>query len=226
MGDRTGRLSALAVTTVALAAVVAVETAPGRTPPAPDFGPALPAPAAPAPPAAAAGPGRAHAADTPDAADTPEQAPAEQAAPRRVLVRAIGLDAPVRPVGVTPRGDMDVPSDPAEAGWYRFGPEPGSGQGSAVLVGHVDGDTGALGTFALLREVEPGDRVEVRRAGAEPVGYRVTARTTVAKEALPPDVFRRDGPPVLTLVTCAPPFVPDEGGYRSNMIVVAEPLGE
>lgn len=36
-----------------------------------------------------------------------------------------------------------------------------SAHGSAVLVGHVDGDTGALGEFAALYEVRPGDRVEV-----------------------------------------------------------------
>ncbi len=141
-----------------------------------------------------------------------------------MLVRAIGLDAPVLPVGVTRQGDMSVPSDPAVAGWYRHGPAPGGDRGSAVLAGHLDDAAGALGTFALLREAEPGDQVEVWREGAEPVRYRVTARTTVPDDALPPAVFRRDGPPVLTLITCAPPYAPGEGGYRANLVVVAEPV--
>jgi sortase (surface protein transpeptidase) len=88
----------------------------------------------------------------------------------------------------------------------------------------VDGATGGLGPFALLREVEPGDQAEVGRDGAEPLRYRVTARTTVPRQELPHAVFRPEGPPVLTLVTCAPPFVPGEGGYQANPIVVAEPL--
>jgi sortase (surface protein transpeptidase) len=119
---------------------------------------------------------------------------------------------------------MAIPADPAVAGWYRFGPAPGSSQGSSVLVGHVDSETGALGEFAALYDVEPGDRVEVRRAGGEPALYRVTARSTVPKDALPSTTFRRTGPPVLTLVTCAPPFIPEEGGYLANLIVTAEPL--
>ncbi|MER5893339.1 class F sortase [Streptomyces sp. NPDC001876] len=139
-------------------------------------------------------------------------------------MRAVGLDARVRPVGVTEDGALAVPSNPAVAGWYRFGPAPGGSRGSSVLVGHVDSDTGDLGEFAALYDVKPGDRVEVRRADAEPVRYRVTARATVPKDDLPSTTFRRDGSPVLTLVTCAPPFIPDEGGYQANLVVTAEPL--
>ncbi|MFB6556634.1 class F sortase [Streptomyces sp. NPDC056405] len=138
----------------------------------------------------------------------------------------MGLDARVRPVGVTERGDMTIPDDPAVAGWYRYGPVPGSPQGSAVLVGHVDSETGALGEFAALYEIRRGDRVEVRRAEAAPVAYRVVSRATVPKDELPPSVFRRTGDPVLTLITCAPPFDPEAGGYRANLVVTAEPVRE
>ncbi|MFJ7339280.1 class F sortase [Streptomyces sp. NPDC101110] len=150
----------------------------------------------------------------------PRQAPP----PRRVLLPDVGVDARVTPVGVTDRGDMTVPGDPSVAGWYRYGPAPGSASGSAVLVGHVDSDTGAIGELAGLYDVRRGDRVEVRRAGAEPVRYRVLARVTVPKDELPPSAFRRTGSPVLTLITCAPPFVPERGGYLSNLVVTAEPL--
>lgn len=153
-----------------------------------------------------------------------EQAAKADAAPERVLVPGVGLDARVEGVGVTERGDMTVPDDPAVAGWYRYGPAPGSAEGSAVLVGHLDGETGDLGEFAALREVRAGDTVEVRRAGAEPVAYRVTARATVPKGELPPSAFRRSGPPVLTLITCAPPFEPERGGYTANLVVTAEPM--
>ncbi|MER7870112.1 class F sortase [Streptomyces cellulosae] len=153
-----------------------------------------------------------------------EPAAVRQAAPARVLVPGVGLDAQVEGVGVTPRGDMTVPDDPAVAGWYRYGPAPGSPEGSAVLVGHLDSETGDLGEFAALRDVRAGDTVEVRRDGAEPVVYRVTARTTVPKDELPPSAFRRTGPPVLTLITCAPPFEPERGGYTANLVLTAEPV--
>ncbi|MGV9568605.1 class F sortase, partial [Streptomyces nigra] len=144
--------------------------------------------------------------------------------PERVRLRDVGLDARVQPVGVTERGDMTVPDDPSVAGWYRFGPAPGSPEGSAVLVGHVDGETGALGEFAALYDVRRGDRVEVRRAKAAPIVYRVVSRATVPKDELPPSAFRRTGDPVLTLITCAPPFEPERGGYLANLVVTAEPV--
>ncbi|MEU1912178.1 class F sortase [Streptomyces massasporeus] len=142
-----------------------------------------------------------------------------------MLAPRAGLDARISPVGVTARGDMTVPDDPAVAGWYRHGPAPGSARGSAVLVGHVDTDTGALGEFLALYDMRRGDRIEVRRAGGEPVTYRVVSRLTVPKEALPPSTFRRSGPPTLTLITCAPPYLPEQGGYASNLVVTAEPVG-
>lgn len=152
--------------------------------------------------------------------------PAPDASPDHVQIRHVGLEARVRPVGVTERGAVTVPDDPSVAGWYRYGPVPGSHQGSAVLVGHVDSDTGALGEFAALYEVRRGDRVEVRRANAAPVVYRVVSRATVPKDELPPSVFRRTGDPVLTLITCAPPFEPEQGGYLANLVVTAEPVRE
>ncbi|MGV9290807.1 class F sortase [Streptomyces sp. NPDC003719] len=208
------RLTGPGVTAAALAVAVTLVSAPSQqaSPPA-DFGRSTARSAA-----APDRPVQVGAARSPSPVD-------HAAAPVRVLVRSVGLDARVSPVGVTEAGDMAVPPDPGVAGWYRFGPAPGSAHGSAVLVGHVDGDTGELGEFASLYDVRPGDRVEVRRAGAEPAGYRIVARSTVPRDAIPASAFRRGGPPVLTLITCAPPFVPEDGGYQANLIVTAEPAG-
>ncbi len=215
MGDVSRRLTGLTVATAALAAVLTFGATPAeQASPPPDFGGATAADAT----TSEASPGAAS-----DRAG-PSSRVRSALPPQRILIDTVGLDARIRPVGVTGAGDMAVPSDPAVAGWYRFGPAPGSNRGSSVLVGHVDGDTGDLGEFASLYEVRPGDPVEVRRAGAEPARYRVTARSTVPKDSLPPSAFRRSGPPVLTLITCAPPFVPGRGGYQANLIVTAEPL--
>ncbi|MER6408954.1 class F sortase [Streptomyces viridosporus] len=213
MAENRRWLTGSAVTAAALAAVLGLSGAPSDpAPPPSDFSPAaLARDTAAARPLGGAGP----------RADAPHRSPP----PRRVLVRDIGLDARVEPAGVTARGAVAVPEGPSTAGWYRFGPAPGSDRGSAVLVGHVDDDTGALGEFAALYEVRRGDRVEVRRAGADPVVYRVVSRSTVPKDDLPSSVFRRTGAPVLTLVTCAPPFVPERGGYLANLVVTAVPAG-
>ncbi|MEU3251222.1 class F sortase [Streptomyces sp. NPDC006997] len=212
MAEATRRLTALATAAAALAAVLAVSGQPSKPATAPaDFGAALP---------------RQTAATTPPpgTAESRSDTAADVAPPQRVRIGEVGLDARVRAVGVTGQGSVTVPGDPSVAGWYRYGPAPGSPRGSAVLVGHVDSETGALGEFAALYEVRPGARVEVRRAEAAPVVFRVVSRTTVPKDDLPPSAFRRTGDPVLTLITCAPPFEPERGGYLANLIVTAEPV--
>ncbi|MFF7890907.1 class F sortase [Streptomyces sp. NPDC007907] len=206
MADGTRRLTGPMLAAAALAAVLGFPGRPSQ-------------PAEPAPDFTTAPYGR-----TAGAAAEEAPPPAQAPPPRRVLLPDVGVDARVAPVGVTDRGDLAVPDDPSVAGWYRYGPAPGSVAGSAVLVGHVDSDTGAIGEFAGLYHVRRGDHVEVRRAGADPVRYRVLSRVTVPKEELPPSAFRRTGVPVLTLITCAPPFVPERGGYLSNLVVTAEPV--
>ncbi|MFF5963677.1 class F sortase [Streptomyces collinus] len=210
MADGRRRLTGPMVAAAALAAVLGFPATPSQ-------------PAAPPPDGAAAPPERGSAA-APEAAPGTAQDPVQDPPPRRVLVPRAGLDAEVGPVGVTNRGDMAVPGDPSVAGWYRYGPAPGSARGSAVLVGHVDSESGDLGEFLALYDVRRGDSVEVRRAGGEPVTYRVVSRVTVSKDDLPPLTFRRNGAPVLTLITCAPPYDPERGGYVSNLVVTAEPV--
>jgi hypothetical protein len=145
--------------------------------------------------------------------------------PTRVAIPARGLSAPVDRVGLQADGQMAIPDDVDRAGWYRFGPVPGA-PGSAVVAGHVDDAEQGLGAMAALRDVEAGDEVVVTDAAGTETRWRVVSRELLDKRALPVDVlFRRDGPPRLTLVTCGGPFLPEVGGYRDNVVVVAEPVG-
>ena len=113
---RSGALAGLAAG-LALAVVPAGVWIAGAAAP----GAAAPAPAAVAAPAAAPGPARPVAVAAPEAASArPAPAP-----PVRVRLPALGVDAPVAPVGVDGRGRMEVPFDVDTVGWYRFGPGPG-----------------------------------------------------------------------------------------------------
>ena len=171
---------------------------------------------APPPPAAAA-----PTVTTRDAAPTVVP---QRPAPVRLAVPALGVDAPVEPVGVRDDGQMDLPDDVDRLGWYRFGPVPG-GEGSAVLAGHVDDADQGLGALAPLRDAEPGAEVVSTDAAGTATRWRVVSREVLEKQALPVDrLFARTGEPRLVLVTCGGPFLPDVGGYRDNVVVVAEPL--
>jgi sortase family protein len=145
-------------------------------------------------------------------------------APVGLAVPALGVEAAVEPVGVRDDGQMALPEDVDRLGWYRFGPVPGAA-GSAVVAGHVDDLEQGLGALAPLREAGAGDEVVVTDAAGGTTRWRVVSRELVEKQALPLDrLFGREGPSRLVLVTCGGPFLPEYGGYRDNVVVVAEPL--
>jgi hypothetical protein len=145
-------------------------------------------------------------------------------APVRISSRDLGVRAPIDLVGVEQSGTMTLPEDVDRVGWYRFGPAPGQ-DGSAVLAGHVDDVEQGLGALAPIRTAEAGDELTVTDADGTRTRWRVVAREVIRKKALPlEELFRRSGPPRLTLLTCGGPFLPESGGYRDNVVVVAELL--
>jgi len=156
----------------------------------------------------------------PAAPEPPESTPP----PERVRSRDLGIDAPVDVVGLADDGSMELPADVDRVGWYRFGPVPGD-TGSAVIAGHVDDVEQGLGALAPLRSAEVGNAIAVTDADGTTTRWQVVARETISKRELPLDeLFRRDGPPRLTLLTCGGPFLPEYGGYRDNVVVVTEPI--
>lgn len=176
--------------------------------------------AATAPPSSAGVPSAVPRVVTRDARPT---APSRVVPPVRLEVPALGLAAPVDPVGVDPRGRMAIPADVSRVGWYRFGATPGAQEGTAVVAGHVDSFEG-LGVMAALSRLEAGARVELTGDDGQLTRYRVVSRDVVAKGRLPvDDIFRRSGPPRLVLITCGGPFLEETGHYRDNVVVVAVP---
>ncbi|WP_200429199.1 class F sortase [Streptomyces sp. NE5-10] len=211
----------LGVLLCAVFLVLLVRGKPGR---AADFG-STPASTASSPPPMNSTPAPSSARPTGVATGAPSPAdagPARIPAPQELSIPRLGLSAPVDPVGVAEDGQTEVPPDPDRVGWYRFSPAPGSAAGSSVIVGHVDAKGRGLGVLDGLNEVRQGDRVLIGRKDGSTVSYEITARRTVGKKVLAAsDAFRREGRPVLTLITCAGPYLPDAGGYQNNLVVTA-----
>ena len=152
-----------------------------------------------------------------------DAAPAVTVPPTRLSAPTAAIDADVVPVGVTPDGAMVVPEDVDEVGWYRHGPGLGDSTGSVVLAGHVDSRTQGRGAFFTLRDLAPGDELRVAGADGTTTSWVVTGRSTIDKDEIPLDeLFRRDGPPRLVLVTCGGDFDAARRSYRSNIVVTAE----
>jgi sortase (surface protein transpeptidase) len=147
--------------------------------------------------------------------------------PVRLRIPAIGVDTGLQRLGRARDGTVEVPSGRhkwEEAGWYAGGTRPGD-PGSAVLLGHVDSTAGPA-VFYRLRELRPGDRVEVARADGSRARFTVERVARYPKTRFPTDdVYYPTLTPRLRLVTCGGSFDPAAGSYRANVIVFARLAG-
>ena len=159
--------------------------------------PAFPGPA-PAGPAAAAGPG----------------------APVQIRIDAIGVSAPVDPLGLNPDGTLETPTDFDRAGYWTGRPNPGA-VGPAIIVAHVDSKTGPA-VFYRLRDLTPGDEVTVTRADGSEAVFLVDRLERHPKDAFPTDAVYGPTPgATLRLITCDGSFDRSSGHYRDNLIAFA-----
>jgi LPXTG-site transpeptidase (sortase) family protein len=157
--------------------------------------------------------------------DATAPAQASKAAPVRLVVRSLDIDMDVVPVGVADDGTMAIPPDAHDAGWYRFGPAPGSA-GHTVLAAHVDSRLSGIGPFARLRDVEKGVTVVVTDSARDDHRYRVTSVRRIPKDDAPvASWFAREGRERLVLVTCGGAWRADIGHYADNVVVTADPIG-
>lgn len=123
-------------------------------------------------------------------------------------------------------GLLRVPENVRHVGWWDGSARAGEPFGSTVIAGHVDSDTGGIGFFVRLRRIQVGDTVTLR-ADSHRIKYRVTSVRKVARKALAThtQAFRQTGPHRLVLITCTGNFHRNRGGYDSNLVVIAKPLG-
>jgi LPXTG-site transpeptidase (sortase) family protein len=142
-----------------------------------------------------------------------------------IAIPAIDVRTDVDVVGLDERDQVEVPEDVARTGWYRFSAKPGSGSGSIVIVGHVDGIDQGAGAFYDLRALRPGDTVTLTRADDRTVTYEVVAREVFSKSKVPlRELFSRSGSERLTLITCGGAFDPAALEYTDNIVVTAVPV--
>lgn len=136
-----------------------------------------------------------------------------------------GRAIPVLTVSTEPGGRLAVPEDISIGGWWRGGSRIGDPFGSTLIAAHIDSKTQGLGPFAELLSVRADQRIKVRtvhlRQEFAVQSLRLVRSSELANE---PWVFSPRGERRLTLVTCAPPYDKDRGGYQNLAIVTATPV--
>lgn len=142
-------------------------------------------------------------------------------APRRVLIPALAVDAPVMPVKA-PGGTLVPPADAQRLGWWADGALPGDERGSALVTGHTVHTGG--GALDDLETLDRGDRVVVGTDRGR-LAYAVRRVQVFSKGALAEHaerLFSQEAPGRLVLITCEDW---DGSRYLSNVVVTAVPAG-
>ncbi|MUK02205.1 sortase [Vibrio cholerae] len=185
-------------------------TASSSPSPAPDTSSSAPAPATPS--SAAANP-----------------APAAQflaeSAPVSFTIPAIGAGSDLLSLGLRENGSLEVPPDGpgAPASWYNQSPTPGE-QGPTVLLGHVNATDGGPGVFAKLRDLTPGDVVEITREDGTIAKFAVDRGEQYPKDDFPTlTVYGNTEGAELRLITCDG-YDPDTGQFDDNYVIYAKSI--
>ncbi|GAA5152648.1 class F sortase [Amycolatopsis dongchuanensis] len=148
--------------------------------------------------------------------------PYDKLRPTEVKIPKIGASSSLISVAINKDGEIAVPpvNEPMQAAWYRFSPVPGD-VGPAVILGHVDGNH-QPGIFYRLKELNPGDEIQVTRSDGKDLRFVVDHKVQVPKDQFPTEaVYGNSDKPQLRLITCGGAFDHAEHSYVDNVVVYA-----
>ena len=120
--------------------------------------------------------------------------------PVRLFIPAININARIQEVGIALKGEMEVPSNAVDVGWFKIGSRPGE-VGSAVIVGHIDGERGEVGVFANLYKLKEGDRLYIEDDKGVSATF-VVVKKQIFDPGYADEVFSRNDGAHLNLITC------------------------
>ena len=141
------------------------------------------------------------------------------ALPLRLRIPTIGIDAHIKQVGVTSKGEMATPGNFTDVAWYKYGPKPGE-SGSAVIDGHVDNGLSLAAVFKRLHELKVGDEIFVDTEDAKTLHFVVTATKSYPYNEAPTNViFNTDGAARLNLITCTGSWLAGAHSYDQRLVV-------
>ncbi len=150
---------------------------------------------------------------------TPETLPATY--PARLVIPSLGVDADVQRVGITAKGNMGIPSNFSDVGWYSQGVIPGN-FGNALIDGHVDNALGLPGVFSNLEELKIGDEVIVKTVGGKNLTYVVTSSVWYDYRKVPmAEMVYQKNVKGLKLITCGGVWIQDSKMYDQRLVVSA-----
>ncbi|MDO8573715.1 MAG: class F sortase [Candidatus Daviesbacteria bacterium] len=140
--------------------------------------------------------------------------------PVRLTIPAINVNAGIQYVGVNPKGEMEVPSNTVDVGWFKLGALPGE-KGSAVIAGHINGKNGEEGVFYNLYKLKEGDKLHIEDDKGISTTFIVRESRTY-NPGYAEDVFSSNDKARLNLITCDGVWDGVKKSYTKRLVVFAD----
>ena len=145
----------------------------------------------------------------------------------RLAIPKIGVNAPVNVRVIGADGAMGTPNGKDDVVWYDFGAFggmggfPGTPGANAMFSGHVDYHPHYEAVFWSLRDLVPGDEIDVYLLDGTLVRYAVQWSTWIGGSDNFSNFATQTGFDALTIVTCTGTFNPDTHSYDNRLVVRA-----
>ena len=140
--------------------------------------------------------------------------------PVRLIIPVINVNAKIQYLGVTPNGEMEIPSNATDVGWFKLGPRPGE-RGSAVIAGHLDGKNGEAGVFINLYKLKKGNILYIKDAKGKIISF-VVRESRIYDPGYANDVFSGSDSAHLNLITCDGVWDGAKKSYSKRLVVFAD----
>lgn len=152
----------------------------------------------------------------------PEKIPNEISfgSPVRLVIPSLNINANIQHVGVAINGEMEVPSNIIDVGWFKLGPSPGQ-KGSAVIAGHFNGKNNQQGVFANLNKLKVGDKLSVEDNAGKSITF-IVQKKELYDSGFADEVFSRDDGVHLNLITCDGIWDGVKKSYDKRLVVFAD----
>jgi LPXTG-site transpeptidase (sortase) family protein len=139
--------------------------------------------------------------------------------PTFLTIPTINIQANIQDLGINSDGEMDIPNNIIDVGWFKFGSRPGE-KGSAVIAGHFDGENGK-GVFTNLNKLKEGDKLYVKDDHGTSFVF-VVRESRIYDPGYVEEVFNSNDSPHLNLVTCDGVWDENKKSYNKRLVVFTD----
>lgn len=140
--------------------------------------------------------------------------------PMRLMIPAISVNAVIQHLGVTLKGEMEVPNNIIDVGWFDLGSRPGE-NGSAVIAGHFDGESSKEGVFTDLDKLKEGDKIYIEDNRGISTVF-VVRESRIYDPDYVEEIFSSNDGIHLNLITCNGIWDKTKKGYSKRLVVFAD----